>query len=228
MVFEDTPLPSPDGLVRRGTSLLEVMLAVSIMATALLAAFGHIANVRNLQDSTLAKELSAIAASNIAALCAGSSSEEISTWTSSGNWIGDVDDRATWSTTQDLIGLGLLPPQNLMEHSRTESPFQLFFAVGMYRVLPNTSNGSIIASEPGFWPLGTGMETQVTAFHDPSQSFADNVTRRRPSKVTDPKNQVTPGNPVAVFVTVWKVYRDDPGGEPQLVHSHLSSFATPQ
>ena len=236
------PLPSSasDGALRRqawlrATTMLEVMIAITIMATALLAVFGHITNIRNLQYHTLAKELGAIAAANIANLYASTAARDIQDWQTApspvGPWIGDLDGPVgSWSTIEDLVRLRLLPPQNgFLEHDATQvAPYEVRFAVGMYRVLDNTDSAGLpITTQPGLWPPGTGMETVVARLHNPTLSLEDNRVLRAPSKIVTPLSEITPGNPVGVFVTVWQVDRGGVGN-PRMIHSHFTSFSTPQ
>lgn len=207
---------------RGGLTLIETMIGLAVVATGLMVAFGHIAVLRNAQDSTEARQLRTIAVRNIANLYAGAGVDEISAWHAPGSNQGmpQLDDNA-YATVENLVSRNMLASSSGFIDD-TQGALQarhLRFGIGFYRILDNQD-----APGQGFWGAqsSSSLQTSVGVLDDRGRSLADNRTRRQPWRVTDPNDdsQVDPKMPVAVLVVC---YLDD--GRPRTLESVTSVVA---
>lgn len=220
---------------RRGTTLIELIMAFALLSTAIMVVFGGVVNVRQLQISTQSQELAIITVGNILNRYSGASVFEISTWMDSGSHLAEVDSPMTdWTTLRTVQGLGLVSSElgAFVDPATQEESQNLRFTVGFYRVINNVTATGSLATGPGQEGLwgnqhATRLLTVADQLHDRSLSLADNASRRAPYRIIDPSDttEVSVHHPVAIMVMAWMV--DPRGGQPRLLHEVVGMVGTP-
>ena len=106
---ESGAFPAPSH--RQAFSIMEVMVTVSLLAIAVTATIGALAQVNQLQGSTISSEAVTITTANITSLYAGASRSEIVAWNSSPTRRLASTDDPDKSNVNDLVNRGILSPE---------------------------------------------------------------------------------------------------------------------
>ena len=206
----------------QGISLIETMVAVSLLGVALTCTIGVLTNVNKLQDSTLANEVSSITVSNITNLYASASIAEIIAWEASGNRrLAGTDDIAK-STVTDLVNRQLLSSETgHLQGNDAEQLARMRFTVGYYRAIANEDqSGAVDTNKPGLW----GAQA-IGSLHASTESLKtkDDRDRYRISDLND-TTQLSDGHPITMMVQVVDVTGETVN---RVINQYTSVIATP-
>jgi prepilin-type N-terminal cleavage/methylation domain-containing protein len=185
---------------RRGLSLVEVMIAMSLLGVAMATTIGVLGDVSRLQESTLAREVTTITTCNLTNLYATASVSEINAWNaSSARRLASTDDLSP-STVQDLISRQIISAEiGHLQGPETVALDRLRFTVGFYRTIANTdASGIVNTSRPGLWSAQDAESTRTQI------NSLDTAEQRAQFLITDldDDDQLTEGNPVTILVQV--------------------------
>lgn len=223
LFFEVRPQAAPRvSPTDQGISLIETMVAVSLLGVALTCTIGVLTNVIKLQDSTLANEVSSITVTNITNLYASASIAEIIAWDAAGNRrLAGTDDIAK-STVTDLVNRQLLSSETgHLQGSDAEQLSRMRFTVGYYRAISNEDqSGAVDTNKPGLW--GAQAIGSLLALTE-SLKTKDDRERYRITDLND-TTQLSEGNPIALMVQVVDVNGETVN---RVINQYISAIATP-
>lgn len=231
----DTPSPQQSVEIRlarqyAGMSLIEVMIALSVFAVAIVVILGHNITLDNLRANSLSRALQTVAVNNVVNLLDGSNWDELGRtqrpWSLSRLQSGVATNPPL--TLADLVGEGVVSRETghfAGAKAADASKGDLNFYVEYYRATANL-DPSLVAmpSQPGL------LDAQQTSGQGFKAAFASTAAACR--IVPDPNlglvdaTQLTAGNPVMIRLVVG----DGPTGptQRQVYETFIGTQTAPQ
>ena len=215
----------------KGLSLIEVMIAISILAVALVAVLGHQYTLDNLRAHSLTRALQTVAVNNLVNLVDGSNWDELGRierpWSLSRLQAGGTTNPSL--QLADLVGAGVVSPETghfTGGRQANEANGNLRFYLEYYRATANLDSSlNPVATQPGL------LDTQQTSTGGFQTAFASMAATCR--IVPDPNlglvdaTQITAGNPVMVRLAVTEV-QPSTGTQRQVYETFLGAQTAPQ
>jgi prepilin-type N-terminal cleavage/methylation domain-containing protein len=219
-----------NAIFRQGLSLIEVMIAVTVLTVTLLSIIGHQYTLNNLRSQSLKRALRTVAVNNLVNLVDGSNWDELGRaerpWSMSRLQAGGSTNSPFQLT--DLVGLGIVSVET--GHFKGGTPVDpasgdLRFYVEYYRSTANTDSSlNPIPTQPG---LLDAQQTSPSGFRS---AFASTAAACRilpnPNLGLVDGTQITAGNPVLVRLAVTEV-DPDTGTQRQVYESFLGVQTAP-
>ncbi len=212
-------IPTGTFYTKTGATLIEVMIAMAVMAIAVSAIFSSLFTIDSLRTSSLARAMQTIAINNMVNLIEGTNWDELGRaqrpWSLS-RIMGGGSQTLPPLTLSDFLGLNLVASEHglfIGAKAADASTGYLRFYIEYYRSTANLDAAyNSIASQPGL------IDTPSSSPAGFAQNFAANAATCR--IVPDPiigfldSTLLTPGNPLMVRLVVVNV---DPADSSQRV-----------
>lgn len=218
-------------LVSRGMSLIEVMIAMSILAVALLVVIGHQATLNHLRAHSLERSLQTVAVNNLVNLVDGSNWDELGRaerpWSLSRLQAGGTTNPPM--QIADLVGAGVIASETgYLSGSRAvdsaSGNLRIYFEY--YRATANldAANAAVL-TQPG---LLDAQQTSSNGFHTAfaSNAIACRIVPNASLGLVDAA-QITAGNPVLVRLAVSEV-EPVTNAQRQIYETFLGAQTAPQ
>ena len=215
---------------RAGLSLIEVMIAVTVLTVTLLSIIGHQYTLNNLRAQSLTRAMQAVAVNNLVNLVDGSNWDELGRaerpWSLSRLQAGGSTNPPL--QLADLVGFGIVSVETGHFKGGTQidpASGNLRFFLEYYRSTANLDSSlNPIPTQPGL------LDTQQTSPGGFRSAFASTAAACR--IVPDPSlglvdgTQITAGNPVLVRLAVTAV-EPDTGTQRQVYETFLGAQTAP-
>lgn len=216
---------------RAGLSLIEIMIAISVLAVALIAVLGHQYTLDNLRAHSLTRSLLTVAVNNLVNLVDGSNWDELGRierpWSLSRLQAGGATNPSL--QLADLVGVGVVSPE--IGHftggrQADDAAGNLRFYLEYYRATANLDSSlNPVTTQPGL------LDTQQTSPSGFQSAFASTAATCRivpvPTLGLVDASQITAGNPVMVRLAVTEV-QPATGTERQVYETFLGAQTAPQ
>ena len=212
-------------------SLIEVMIAISVMAVALLVILGHQATLNNLRAHSLSRSLQTVAVNNLVNLVDGSNWDELGRaerpWSLSRLQAGGSTNPPL--QISDLVGAGMIASETghfSGAQAADSASGNLRFYFEYYRATANLDSAYVaIPTQPGL------LDAQQTSTNGFRSAFTTNAATCRivpnPTLGLVDATQITAGNPVLIRLAVSEV-EPVSGTQRQIYETFLGAQTAPQ